>query len=261
MHFSIAKNDYEKPKIKRHCQLDLHLTERDFEIFKFVLDMKFASREAIAEKFFWSKDQKSDSRSIFSTRNRLQKLKVYDWLVPVQFPGNAKHFYQASWKAYYEIRKRYPSETIPKPQGKPDYETAQHDLMVLNSRIHLEKEFKIKVWVSDKTIRTITGDLKFGADDFSIPDGLYLSHTGEKTAFELERVQKSKTQYREKLKSLVRTLRSGRNHMLDFSKVHFVCLTDAGFKFLKEETKIYGDLFKIEKAADFFNSKLITKES
>ncbi len=250
--------DFQKDKGRKLLapKYGIKIMERDNSIFKFLLDMKFASREAIADKFFWSKDQKSESKSELRTRDRLYILQQHNWIVPIQFPGDPKNYFQATWKAYYHILKLFPNDTIPKPSGKPDYETVDHDLLVLKSRVHLERYSKIKNWISDKTIRTIMGDFSIASDYFAIPDGIYETASGEKVGFEFERVQKSKTQYREKLKALNKILRSRSKSSLEFTKVHFVCLTNAGYKFLKEETKIYGDLFLIERSADFFNTKL-----
>lgn len=256
MQLSIANYDWEKTKKKNYYELDLHLTDRDFQVFRFLLEMKFASREAIAEKFFWSKDQKSDLKSTLYTRDRLYKLQKYFWISAIHFPGYSKNYFQANWKAYYEVIKRFPSAVIPKPNTTPDYRTMDHDLLVLKSRVLLESKSEALDWISDKTIRTAMGELSNSDVDCSIPDGIYLTSDGQKVAFEFERVQKSKTQYREKIKSLVRIARTRSKSILDFQKIHFVCLTDAGFKFLKEETKIYGDLFLIERSADFFNTNL-----
>ena len=256
MQLSMTEPSIQKSRKRNPSKMDLHLTKRDFDIFRFALEMKFVSKEAIAEKFFWPKSLKTESKSIFTTRNRLEKLKIHNWILPIYLPGDQKCYFQASWKAYYDTLKRFPSIRLPKPVKTPDYKTTDHDLLVLKSRVLLESQGKALDWISDKTLRTVMGTLSGGDFDWSIPDGIYLTPNSEKIAFEFERVQKSKTQYREKISSLVRITRTRPKSILDFQRIHFVCLTDAGFNFLKEETKIYGDLFLIERSADFFNTQL-----
>lgn len=243
-------------KRKHSYKLDLHLTDRDFLIFRFLLDMKFASKEAIAEKFFWPKSQKPDEKTLFKTRDRLYKLQLHKWILPIQFPGSAKNYFQATWKAYYEVLKTNPQDSLPKPLGTPDYKCFEHDKLVLESRLLLERIHGIKAWVSDKSLRVALGSLKSQSSDFNIPDGIYLTSDNQKVAFEFERVQKSKTDYREKIRNLVRTIRLPSKAFLDFEKIHFVCQTNAIFEFLKKETEIYGDLFQIQRSSEFFNPSM-----
>ena len=91
-----------KPEIKKKdlTSCGPQITGRDLGIFKFLLEMKFSSREAIIQKFFPTKEIDESKRTDFTARDRLYKLQANKWIETFQFPGSSKNYYKATWKAY-----------------------------------------------------------------------------------------------------------------------------------------------------------------
>jgi hypothetical protein len=78
-------------------------------------------------------------------------------------------------------------------------------------------------------------------------------------AFELEIATKGKSKYQEKIKRFVQVMRSLGEGSRIFSSVHYVCKKKTVYEYLKKETVIYGDLFKVELLEDVMGATLNQK--
>lgn len=138
-----------------------------------------------------------------------------------------------------------------KPSGGFDQRTFLHDRGVLRARLHLESLRLVNLWLSDRKLKSSTG-LAGGLQVQYIPDAIYVTPAGVRVAFELEIAVKAKNRYQDKIKKYVQLMRSTNMQHKVFDRVQFVCAKDTVAKFLIKETRIYGELFEVVTADDFF---------
>ncbi len=92
-----------KPGVK-----NFRLTDRDLDIFGFILEQKFASLEQIYFRFFDCRKSISDPlpRGLFVTRQRLQILKRNGFLKSEKVFSESKSLYLVTNKAVQILRSR-----------------------------------------------------------------------------------------------------------------------------------------------------------
>lgn len=247
MNFENIKTELEKVKKVR----GVVLVERDIELLELILDMKFVSVQDVFEKFFKVTKSGEIAKSNEWAIRRLQQLEKSGYLKGAYSFSERTKFYLATMKAYHAVAKAKPEEIVLKPSQVIDHRTFDHDRYVLESRIMLENMRAATCWISDKKLRSSTelaGGLTFG----NVPDGIYKNENGEKVAFELELSKKSHKVYLAKIKKYVTMMRSKSEQGSVFNKVIYVCAKQYVYDLLVKETKIYGELFEVQKLSIFF---------
>jgi len=219
------------------------LTDRDLKILQFCSEMKFASLEALFEKFFALRIDGDPASSVSWTRKRLSQLEKASFLKGVYSFSERQRYYTGTMKAYFALKQVCTSQYLVRPTVGFDQRTFFHDKTVLLMRINFEKSHQCQNWISERQIRGAK-ELNdwFGAG--YVPDGIVHSSNGVRSAFELEIAVKSKKRYSDKIKRYIKLLRNSNRSLIDL--VHFVCARDSVLEILKTETRLYPDLFLIE---------------
>lgn len=222
------------------------LTNRDFEIIKFILEMKYSSVEDIYQRFFKINFLGMESLTNRAAYRRLQLLEENAYLISARnFTVNEK-IYLATPKSYYFMLNNSPSELfISYPLKKIDHRTFDHDHMLVQIRQKLEASEKVNNWMSDRYLKSKTEFNELSSLNI-VPDGVYTATDGQRVALELELTLKSKERYRAKIKSVVEYLRKIESKPKIFQKVRFLCKTKAIFESISYESKLYSKYFQIE---------------
>jgi hypothetical protein len=221
------------------------LKERDIEILKFVLEMKFVSIEEVYEKFFKVKMNGEKSKSDWWARDRVYQLKKMGFLKAVHFFTEARAFYVATHDAYHLLGELYPLNFFCKPTTGLDVRTFHHDWLVTKSRLVLENQGRVTKWISEKTLKT-QDSINLGIAKKYMPDGCYIDQNEKVVAFELELTLKSRSRYRDKIRLYANLMRQKSIvKSLKFEKCLFICRTQSVAENLKRQTLPFGSLFEI----------------
>lgn len=237
-----------KPERKLNYR-SVTLSQRDLEIFEFIIDMKFASLEDIYRKFFRFTLSTEPTKNDFWARKRLLQLEQGKFLKAHKAESDKVNYYTATFKAYYALSTINPERAITKPIGGFDYRTFGHDKMVCKCRLDLEEVLKVTSWLSDRKLKS-SSELSGGLSSVHVPDAIYTLPSGERVALEVEIARKSKARYLDKIKKYVSVLRSQDPSKKKFDVVQIVCTQEPVFKFLVQNTKIYGSLFRVQTLND-----------
>lgn len=224
------------------------LTDRDFEVLRFILEMKFASSDEIFAKFFRITRENSEARSDSWTKKRLLQLERAGFLRSTYTFSEATKYFVATFRAYYALRNFYSGEALAKPIASFDLRTFFHDKLVLKTRIRLESEEGIENWISDRMLKSGL-DREYGFSSMYVPDAVFSTPFGSRVALEVELAQKARSRYRAKIKSYVGVLRGLRAEDRKISKVRYLCTREQPFDILRSETRMFGDLFSVEMVA------------
>jgi hypothetical protein len=227
------------------------LTDRDVGILEFILDMKFASVGDVFAKFFKVNLSGEVARSNEGAIRRLQQLEKAGFLKGTHSFAERTKYYLATPKAYYAVSKLRPDAVVIKPSMVINHATFDHDKYVIEARIILENKRAASSWVSDKKLR-LNSELAGGLTLGNVPDGIYLTPEGQRIAFEFELSKKAPKRYIEKVRKYVAMMRSTEDTVKVFDKVVYVVAKQLAYDQLVQETKIYGDLFEVQKFAEFF---------
>lgn len=224
------------------------LGNRDYGLLNFLIEMKFASLEQVYIKFFRSiKSEGIETNTSYVTK-RLSQLESDGFLKSTRaFDAKVKLFYPTK-KAYNLLCEVFPLQEIIKPSGNIDGRTVAHDFFVIQERLRLENEEKVRDWISDRKLSVFTG-IHSSLGKGNTPDGIYTTSENQKVAFELEVSVKAKAKYEEKVKRYVSIIRENSNDPLSFKRVHFVVFADVTLKHLTNYTAIYKQYFKIERVS------------
>lgn len=232
----------------------MQLTQRDFEIIAFVLNMKFASVQDIHRKFFRIKRDGSVSGNEWYVRERLRSLVAEGYLATVRYRFEHKSYYIGTKHGFELINYMQPSLNPTRHIERIDVRTFDHDIQVMKSRLLLEEVENVSHWESDRQLKAnYTEYFQMNSSRDSAPDGVYRALTGKVTAFEYEIAQKSKKRYRDKIRKYVQSIRQVSSiHGPRYDHVRIVCEKPSVYKILSSEAGIYHDFFTIEMAEDFF---------
>lgn len=236
---------------------EILVQDRDFEVLRFCLEMRFADIESLSEKFFVAKSQE-----LFAARKRISKLESSGLLRSVALQsGKTKKFYLATPKGHREMFKLSgPSAkdvlgfSVLKPVKKLSVVTFEHDLGVLKSRMLLEKQGRASNWRSERLLKaqaeSYTGRL---ARDF-MPDGLFTSKQGKVCAFEFENKPKTEAQLKEKVYRLNAIMNQAEPV---FEAVLFITSTEHLKKKIKTITDVAPKKFVVQSFAELqgFNNE------
>lgn len=241
-----------KPKKEKYKKSgSVLLSERDYLIIEYVLDMKFATVQDIFEKFFKITLSQEPAKSDEWAIRRLQQLTKAGYLTSVHSFSERRKYYLGTQKGYSIIDKVKPEADVSKPCKGIDHHTFNHDKKVIEARIILENQRAATSWISDKKLRS-NKELAGGLLLSNVPDGLFRTPEGKRIALEIEATTKTKAIYQAKIKKYVSMMRSKDSKVNVFDKVLYVIAKPWVLDFLTKETKIYGDLFEITSYEDFF---------
>ena len=234
-----------KRRLSASIDRGVTLTPRDFEIFEFILEMKFASREEVYRKFFRTTRNECEARSDAWAKKRLMQLERGGFLRSTYAFSESTRYFVGTLKAYYALSSIVTNRPMAKPTGGFDQRTFIHDKTILQIRLELEESGVATEWTSDRVLRSGHQN-NFGLTAAYVPDAIYKVSSGERVAFELEIAQKSRARYQDKIRRYVELMRTRKLDTQMFRRVHFVCLRKAPFEALKSETRIYGELFRVD---------------
>ncbi len=238
---------------KKVINRNVILTDRDFEILKFILEMKFSSSEEVFIKFFKITKSLADAKSDLWAKKRLLQLENSNFLKSVKVLGGLRKYYIPTLKAYFALSNFYTESKLCKPTHTIDFRTFHHDRLVLQARLTLEELRGINQFISERELKA-SGIITQHLTNQYIPDGIYLDSNNKKIALELEIAIKSKSRYRDKINKYVNVMRSEKTGLI-FQKAHYLCAKESLKNYLVKETRIYGDLFKIETINEFLTQK------
>lgn len=167
----------------------MRLTKRDEQLFRFLLDQKFASLEAIYLKFFDRRINVSDPfpKKLFVTRQRLSLLVKEGFLKTERVYTESKSLYLLANSGFHYLKEQSASPLYASPAKTVDFRQYVHDLRATYCRIALERARRAFGWISEREIRmkgyTVKGTTM---PDSVVPDGIFTSTKGQQIAFELE---------------------------------------------------------------------------
>lgn len=167
----------------------MRLTPRDGEIFRFLLDQKFASLEAIYLRFFDRRSYLTDPlpNEFYVTRQRLGLLTKEGLLKTERIYTESKSLYLLGNNGYLYLKEFGAEAPYAIPVKSVDFRNYLHDLRVTYCRIALERARRAIKWYAERRIRMKGYEVK-GRQLFEsvIPDGVFISSKGQRVAFELE---------------------------------------------------------------------------
>lgn len=212
------------------------LTERDYQLFSFLLDQKFASLEALFFRFFDPRSNHQDPlpEQFRVARQRLGILMRAGLLVSQRVYSESKSLYLLSPKGFQCLQARHPSSAYTHPVREVDFRNFDHDTRVNLCRIALERSGKAIAWYPERRIRMhgfqIVG-VREGLPESIIPDGIFESSKGERIALEVEASVRKKSRFRSKIETFANVFSADPPLM---HRVLFVACSDAVGKDLAE---------------------------
>lgn len=221
------------------------LNQRDRDVIRFLLQMKFSAIEEIHQKFFRWTTAGRESHSLRWARERMGLLKEFGLLKAASVAGSTKQFFVATWKGYQFVLQDDRFESYAKPTGRIDIRTFNHDLVVIKTRLELEESDRVTNWISDVELRAGGTEFTSLRGEYA-PDAVFRTPEGDAVALEVEIATKAKERYRKKISHYVETLRATELNCSRLSKVRVVCLRRAPFEFWNSECRIYPNYFQIE---------------
>ncbi len=230
------------------------LTKRDFEIIRFISEMKFASLQDLYERFFKTLKDGSESKSDWWARERLSELLKHGYLSRIYSFNERKAYFLGTKKGFYGLIKKFPSDYPTRPVETINFNTFEHDKLLISIRLGMEKNSQCMEWISDRTLSQFP-ELCPALDKSYLPDAIITSPAGEKIAFELEISRKAKKRYFDKIQSYVKCIRMNKDSLSIFKKVVFYVTSDTVKKLLEAETKIYKQYFEIQNMNTIVNGK------
>ncbi len=279
--------------------LSFRLTERDFKVLEYIVDMKFATVADLYQKFFRRYKEENPKNPDLYTRERLLILRKHQLVKVERHAFDFRNFYLVTAKGVNCLEAKYPERMWPRPLTRIDIRTFEHDKVVNSLRLHLEEKYKVTNWWSERVLNA-DRSLTLGMSKDYLPDAIYAiskvesSWAGDfenlpigesavdsfsrsalpasdlsglaaspllassqqakstirkerRVAFEFENSPKTRSKYIEKISHYVDIMRDQDPTKRIFEKVHYVVVRENIYRFLKESTEIYGDLFQVEK--------------
>ncbi len=171
------------------------LTDRELEVLVFVLEMKFASVEALYRRFFQSKDSSSNRYAY----ERLNLLRKYGYLTPIRIHTEAGTYYVATRLARETLQGSFVNRCFVKPLLGIDVRCFEHDKRVLTCRVEREITGNAQDWTSERVLKH---DWTKATDNLArefMPDAIFTNRRGERISFELELSPKTTGRYLRKV--------------------------------------------------------------
>jgi hypothetical protein len=200
--------------------LNVYVTKRDVEILKFINDMKFSSVGQVHNKFGEDKGKQYLQRRLRKFAEEGILIRYPDW-------GGRSFNYGVSEDGVSLVL-RHGLNTIPLSLKKIDIKNFEHDKILLELRVRLEKLGLLSEWKSERLIRYEEDFLNFGLGNKIIADGYaYSVKREDRVVIEFEHSRKSN----QRIKSLLKNYGDYFNEKggSEFSRVLFF-FSDASLK-------------------------------
>jgi DNA-binding PadR family transcriptional regulator len=218
--------------------------ERDWEIIRWLLEMRFSSINVIQERFV-----AGNSKDSAGARKRVSKLVKHGLIRPtIGFDGTTRSYYLTTKKGFELLKRQRPSELFPSPLSEISAHTFEHDRRIIVCRLLLEKQGRATNWQSERYLKFWLAARSMELSRDSMPDGIFENRHGINTAFELEYSPKTLVRYTEKIQRLMEQMQSP-NAL--FKMCLIVVSTEFGHRVLTNLTKPYGNVFQIHKWENF----------
>jgi len=259
----IENNDLEKELAgsvgKKKQSSNFRLTDRDVELFGFLLDQKFASLEQIYFRYFDVRQAVTDPlpSKLFVTRQRLQILKRAGLVASQKVFSESKSLYLLTPLGFQIFRGRRPHDAFTAPVREVDFRNYEHDTKVNDCRIAIEKTGKVMKWLPERRLRSQGFESEFSFHELPkelVPDGVFISSKGERIAFEIETTPRKKSRYEDKLDGFLSVM-GGKNPLIH--RVFWVGFTERIYSDLKSVAGQHRQI-KVESYSHFL-SKLWPK--
>jgi hypothetical protein len=180
------------------------LTDRDYQIFGFLLDQKFASLEALYFRFFDGRKIASDPlpENLYVARQRLGILKRASLLSTERVYSEAKSLYLLTPLGHHVFKMRRDTDAYAPTVQSVDFRNYEHDTAVTYCRVAIERMGKSMRWFSERRLRMHGFQIPGVGSELPssiVPDGIFVSSKGERIAFELEYTHRKKSRYEWKI--------------------------------------------------------------
>lgn len=199
------------PKISRKSSglgKNLRLVQRDFELLRFVLEMKSCCSDQIWERFY-----RGDDVGIKYVQNRLSRLRRGEYLLSHYTHDGPVRYYTGTRKAKEVVMDFFGLDELEIADGRSAIELAQftHDKGLVWIRIFLENMGVINSWSWDGEItykhRELAGRKLKDVDLGVVPDGIVevVKESGDGSflgAIEFENSLKSRSRRLDKVRNL-----------------------------------------------------------
>lgn len=244
--------------------VNLRLTIRDYEIFRFLLDQKFSSLEVLYYRFFDCRKSISElpPKEFFVARQRLGILKRAGLIKTQRVFSESKNLYLLSPMGFKALEGKMPDAIYAAPVKEVDFRSYDHDRRVNIVRTVLERQGKAVAWVSERRLRMQGFKVEGNYQELPksiVPDGIFLSSKGERVALEVEASVRKKERFENKVLAFesVMSRHNPKNALIH--KVLFVACTDAIGKELAEVLRLRADF--ILEPYEYFLGKLFSNTS
>ena len=178
------------------------LTIRDFQILKFLWEMKFADGLTLHYGFFQTHKDNSQRTSTKYAINRLTKLKALGCVDREAVLGYPTKLFRLTKFGASLLQSNCPEIEVNYDRQPIDFHTLLHDLKVSRVRVALEHLKRASNWQSERVLKQ-KSTIVYGLSKQYMPDGVYNSRDGELVAFELEIARKSLARYKDKIQKMV----------------------------------------------------------
>jgi len=178
--------------------LGYRLTERDYEILRYLAEMDFAGYDSLHSLFFAHCKCKKKPIKVLSKLLR-------EGFVSKRLLDDGKRFFSLRSKGLNAVRYKYPQRNyLELPKGV-SFKHIYHSVSLSYYRSVMEKRFDITRWKSDRLLAHEEG--LYNRHSTHIPDAIFYSDY-ENYILEYERTLKSKHRIKEKVKSMNHKIRT-----------------------------------------------------
>lgn len=202
---STAEGALERPVRRQNTKSPgFRLTQRDYEVFGFLLDQKFASLEALYFRFFDARHAPSEPlpENLAVARQRLGILKRAGLISSERVYSDPKSLFLLTPLGYHLFRMRRDEDAYAAPVTSVDFRNYEHDQALNYCRVAIERQGKSMRWFSERRLRMqgfqVPG-VRFELPESIVPDAIFISSKGERIAFELEYTNRKKSRYEWKI--------------------------------------------------------------
>lgn len=230
--------------------LGLRLTPREIELLEFVLDQKFAGRDALYLRFY----QVAGSKSTRYAEERLQGLAKHGFLRAKRVYTEAMMVYLASTVAHAVIQSLRPERTVSWPIEEIDLRTYEHDKRVTLCRAVREKNREVTDWLSERRLKQEWSAANgYRLNREYMPDAIFTNRSGGRVAFELELAPKTRERYAKKVSRFMEVMKSPDGA---FSRTLFVASSEPVYQMLLTVTRPYPE-FKVSRYEEIVPAQVL----
>ena len=238
---------------EKKSTVGFRLTDRDYDIFGFLLDQKFASLEALYFRFFDARQSPTAELPdhLRVARQRLGILKRAGLVTDERVYSDPKSLMLLTEAGHHVFKMRRDEDAYALPVASVDFRNYEHDQAVNYCRVAIERMGKSMRWYSERRLR-MQGFKVPGVDvrlpKGIVPDAIFISSKGERVAFELEYTHRKKSRYQAKV-SEYQSVMGGSQPLIH--RVLFVGGNERVYRDLKEVLPAGSTAFWLESYAHF----------